>query len=150
TFRIGCVAEAANGWVLISRSFGGLSQLSALSLRTGKLTVLVPDLDGLGAVSRDGSRLGYTDGGTLMIGELDAFAPAAVASVPGAREVSWSPDGSALVVAAGEGWGRDLFIVNADGTNLHPVFDAPGFRMKPVWSATGRIAYEAIFGGPFN
>ena len=147
---IGCMADAADGWLLISQLSWGQPQLSALSLTTGKVTVLVAAHDGLGAVSPDGSRLAYTDGGTLMIGDLAAFAPTVVASVPGASEVSWSPDGSALVVASGQGGGRDLVIVNADGTNLHPVFGTPARRMRPVWSATGRIAYEVTSGGGFG
>lgn len=147
---IGCLASAADGWVLMSRRIGNSLRLSALSLRTGKETVLVPELDGLAAVSPDGNRLAFIDDGTLMIGDLAAFAPTAVASVPLAWEVSWSPDGSALVVASGGEYVTDLFIVNADGTNLHPVFDTPGFRRRPAWSATGRIAFESVSGGPMG
>jgi hypothetical protein len=147
---IGCLAEAADGWLLISHSGAQSNRLSALSLRTGRETVLVSQLQGLGAVSPDGTRLAYTDNGTLMIGDLDGFAPVAVASVPAAWELSWSPDGSSLVGSWDRGGVRDLFIVDADGTDLHPVFATPGWRRRPAWSGTGRIAFEALSGGPMG
>lgn len=139
---ISCVADAPRGWLLNSRTVGASSQLSALSLTTGKQTVLVPMLSGTGAVSRDGARLAYVDNGMLLVRELDAIVPVVVAAIPGAQQVSWSPDGSALVVTALRGQVPDLFIVNADGTGLHPVFSAPGFRRSAVWSVTGRLAFE--------
>jgi hypothetical protein len=148
---VGCLAEAADGWLLVSRNSGSLLRLSAVSLATGRETVLVPELSGLGAVSPAGTRLAFVDDGTLMIGDLDGFAPVAVAAVPGAREVSWSPDGSALVFSADRGTlPSDLYIVDADGSGLRPLFEAPGHRRRPVWSATGRIAFEMPVGGPMG
>ncbi len=143
TLTVTCVADAPRGWLLTSRSVGASSQLSALSLTTGKETVLVPTLSGTGAVSRDGARLAYVDNGLLLVRELNAVTPVVVAAVPGARQVSWSPDGSALIVTALRGQVPDLFIVNADGTGLHPVFSTPGFRRSAVWSVTGRLAFES-------
>ena len=137
-----CEPHTPGGWLLISRYTENSFELSARSIGSGRRTVLVPDLDGSGAVSPDGTRLAFIDGGMLLIGDLDAFAPVPVVAVPGGSGLSWSPDGSALVVAADRGGVTDLYVVDADGTGLRPLFPAPALRRNPAWSPTGRIAFE--------
>ena len=147
---VGCLTDVSRGWLLISRAVPGSFRLSAFSLTTGKETVLVPWLTGSGAVSHDGTRLAYIDGGNLFVGDVGGAAAVAVASIPGAADLSWSPDGSALVVQANrEERSADLFIIGADGTGLRSLFEEPGSRRRPAWSATGRIAFETVYGGPF-
>ena len=46
----------------------------------------------------------------------------------------------------------DLYIVDADGTDLRPVFAAASahHRVEPSWSSTGRLAYSEVAGLLFD
>jgi TolB protein len=62
-----------------------------------------------------------------------------------ATEPAWSPDGGqiAFVVVEDGGSGRsDIWLMEADGGNAHPITDGPGSSWAPTWSPDGtRIAY---------
>jgi hypothetical protein len=62
---------------------------------------------------------------------------------PADRHPSWSPDGQRLVFA-GPGTGdRDIFVVDADGSNRTQLTFTPGREQVPSWSPDGSmIAYE--------
>lgn len=59
---------------------------------------------------------------------------------------SWSPDSWKIIVSAGLNYkGKrqgNLFIVDADGKNLHPVFEDKKFANFPVWISEDSIAYK--------
>ena len=52
---------------------------------------------------------------------------------------SWSPDGTRLLYTAPGpvGMGRDIFIINADGTGIAPVVSHEGEDYDAVWSPNG-------------
>ena len=54
---------------------------------------------------------------------------------------AWSPDGSRIVFERAVGWpGRQIFVMNADGSDQHQVGALDGLR--PTWSPDGKqIAY---------
>ena len=76
----------------------------------------------------------------------------------GACQPSWSPDGSQLVFIS-PCLGRadfyetiynesSLYIINADGTDLKQLTQAPGSDFEPAWSPDGeRIAFTSVRGG---
>ncbi len=62
----------------------------------------------------------------------------------GAKPV-WSPDGSRIAFISVEGDGRQVFVMNADGTDVTKVTSSDTWAAwAPAWSPDGsRIAYEA-------
>ncbi len=51
---------------------------------------------------------------------------------------SWSPDGKQLVFTGYDGGLSDLFVVNADGTNLHRLTNDKYADLEPSWSPDGK------------
>src|SRR2546428_1317127 len=51
---------------------------------------------------------------------------------------SWSPDGKELVFTGYDGGISDLFVVNADGTNLHRLTNDKYADLEPSWSPDGK------------
>jgi DNA-binding SARP family transcriptional activator/tRNA A-37 threonylcarbamoyl transferase component Bud32 len=49
----------------------------------------------------------------------------------------WSPDGSKIVFAGAGPEGFDIYVMNADGTGLGRITDAPGDEYTPAWSPDG-------------
>lgn len=112
---------------------GGYGQLAFASTRSGVAQIYLSDLDGENIVP--------------------------VTNLPqGACQPSWSPDGGRLVfVSPCKGpyvLGQDppkntnLFIINADGSNLTALPSVPGGDFEPAWSPDGtRIAFTSLRGG---
>src|SRR6059036_2445479 len=51
---------------------------------------------------------------------------------------SWSPDGKQLVFTGYDGGLSDLFVVNADGSNLHRLTNDKYADLEPSWSPDGK------------
>src|SRR2546425_3476327 len=61
---------------------------------------------------------------------------------------SWSPDGKRLVFTGYDGGLSDLFIVNADGSDLHRLTNDKYADLHPSWSPDGKtIAFVTDSGG---
>lgn len=56
----------------------------------------------------------------------------------------WSPDGRRLVFASDRGGNWDLYLCDADGTNVTRLLGTPSAEQSPVWSPDGsEIAYTS-------
>ena len=61
---------------------------------------------------------------------------------------AWSPDGATIAFDMWEGGNRDVFVMNADGTNIQRLTTSAGEDRHPSWSPDGqRIAYESESSG---
>lgn len=65
-------------------------------------------------------------------------------------DIAWSPDGTQLAFTASvtyaEDAGSDIYLIGADGTNVHNITNFPGDERQPTWSADGQrlaFVYEA-------
>ena len=64
---------------------------------------------------------------------------------------SWSPDGKQLVFTGYDGGLSDLFVVNADGSDLHRLTNDKYADLEPSWSPDGRtIAFATDRGAVTN
>jgi Tol biopolymer transport system component len=77
-------------------------------------------------------------------------APAALAShetFPGGEDPDWSPDGRQFVYVRTLRERADLWLMDANGHNKHPLMRTPANESDPSWSPDGtRIAYSARAG----
>jgi serine/threonine protein kinase/DNA-binding SARP family transcriptional activator len=64
------------------------------------------------------------------------------------RWPDWSPDGSRIVFAGAGQYGYDLYVMNADGTDLQQITREPGDEIAPAWSPDGeKIVFSFDDGG---
>jgi Tol biopolymer transport system component len=69
----------------------------------------------------------------LYYGGLNVGAPA------------WSPDGQQLAFIAASDQAAQLYVMNADGSSLHPVTDSPTDKFSVIWSPDGRnLAFTSL------
>jgi Tol biopolymer transport system component len=91
--------------------------------------------DGLIAVEQDGEVELVDPGGSVARSLTETV------TTPN-KWPDWSPDGSKIVFAGTGQEGLDLYVMNADGTGLERITDAPGDEYAPAWSPAGdRIAF---------
>ena len=126
----------------------------------GQIHVVSPDGSGLRQLtnlghdaldvhwSPDGSKLAFrvwTNGNyQLYVANADGTDPRNLTGSMGVVHFDWSPDGTMLALTTSQrGTDYDLFVVNADGTGLHPVVESPLGEYGPRWSPDGtQIAFE--------
>lgn len=61
---------------------------------------------------------------------------------------SWSPDGNMVAFSSSRAGGRDVWLINTDGSGLKRLTKFPGFEESPVFSPDGkRILFESNKGG---
>jgi dipeptidyl aminopeptidase/acylaminoacyl peptidase len=129
--------------------------MQQLTEQLGK-TVLYGDI----AVSADGTHVAWvqstaaTTSRQTYIGGTPGNARAAIVKIPGTADrtdfnPTWSPDSKMLAVfsSASDKAQRQLWIVNADGSNPKKITDLSGYAARPRWSHDGKqIAFLYIEG----
>ena len=79
--------------------------------------------------------------------KLDGKNLTAVTNLPAIRgRNDWSADGNYIATYSGPAWNRELFIMNADGTNSHQLTPSGGNSQGPSFSPDSKwVAFTAYF-----
>src|SRR4029077_7729768 len=142
-------------WATIIPTFS-MAQTAQLTQQLGK-TVLYGDI----ALSPDGSRVAWVQSTAatplsqtkIQATSVNSSAAAVKLEAAGERidtEPVWSPDSKTLAVfsSAGEKEQRQLWSVNADGSNPRKLTQLKGYAARPRWSHDGKqIAFFYIENG---
>jgi Tol biopolymer transport system component len=101
--------------------------------------------------SPDGRRILFAtkvnDKAQLAVSNLDGSGFQILTDLPALRGRSdWSADGLHIITYSGRPWNRELFIMNADGSDLHQVSPPGGNSQGPSFSPDGQwVAFTAYF-----
>ena len=92
---------------------------------------LTDDQGGGGSWSPDGKTILTEAGGSLLLVPIDGSQPSPItrdATLKEATRGAWSPDGRWIVFSgiSSASTGEDIYIMRADGTDLHQVTNTPG------------------------
>jgi Tol biopolymer transport system component len=130
----------SNVWTTTGAGSPTANALAAKPVTTGNQTVEY------GSVSPDGKWLVYD---TNVSGNQEIFRVPLAGGDPEQLtrngfddfHPSWSADGSEIVFYSLQNGNRDIYAMNADGTNVQPVYVGPGEQRLPVWLGTNEIIY---------
>lgn len=139
-----------------TRRFGG-SDLILLDVTGKNITRLTKDL---GDVNEpcwhpDGKRLALVvtanGSGLLKLFDIESGKVTSVGSGPNDRGPVWSPDGKKLLFTSDRKGAADLFVMDADGSNIVALTNDNGFDADPAWSPDGKkIAFTSNRTGRFR
>lgn len=89
--------------------------------------------------SPDGNRIVFERDGDLFLMDPTGLNPDPLTSTADATETTprFSPDGTRIVFSSDEDGDFDLYIMNADGSNVQRLTDDPGDELFPVWAPGG-------------
>jgi Tol biopolymer transport system component len=143
----------------------GVGQIAFTSARDGHWDIYVVEPDGRGLVnltqtttedlypawSPDRTLIAFVSGqfpAGVYLMNADGSDKRLIHSVLAVERLSWSPDGSRIAFQASSGSGWDIFLMNADGSNVFNLSQAAGFAnssdANPSWSPDGRtIAFHS-------
>lgn len=117
----------------------------------GRVTT-TPEVEWTPDISPDGTRLAYARAVTpeafdIYVSAMDGSNPVALTTDGRANlHPSWSPDGTKIAFQSERAGGREIFVINADGTGLTQLTFTPGGSRNggPDWSPDGRrLVFES-------
>ncbi|HWB12820.1 MAG TPA: hypothetical protein VG826_26580 [Pirellulales bacterium] len=139
-----------------TRRFDG-SDLISIDVTTKEVTRLTKDI---GQINEpcwhpDGARLALvvtTNGaGAIKLFDVKTASIMAIGTGPNDRGPCWSPDGKKILFTADAAGGADLFVADADGTNIKNLTNNPGWDSDGAWSPDGqKIAFTSNRTGEFR
>ncbi|MCS7186110.1 MAG: hypothetical protein N3B10_01655 [Armatimonadetes bacterium] len=119
--------------------------LIIMNLKTLQWECLTPDLDinTRPSWSPDGKKLAFTKSSkgivSLCIYDLQRKQLKQITSQWG-RSPAWSPDGKTIAFISGKGKSPDVWLMDADGRNLRPIFeDENTDEDMPCWTPDGKF-----------
>ncbi|HMS54636.1 MAG TPA: hypothetical protein PKA27_04480 [Fimbriimonadaceae bacterium] len=136
-------SHALSQTCLVQRS--GIHQLN---LETGLVSTMI--VSGIyPSLNSDGSQFAYIGNDSkLWISNIDGSNRRQVSMAPDPLHPSWSPNDEQLAVQLPV-WMGDVFVLNADGSDIHSITYQPQHDWWPTWSPDGdRIAFCRIGNGP--
>ena len=157
TNRLGVLtaAEASpdGARITFGRGLPGANHLQVwLMDRNGDHAENIPQLRGWDPTwSPDGKQILFAsdrDGATqLFTINLNGRGLHRVTDLPEVRGRSdWSPDGASIVTYLGPAWNREVYIMNADGSNPRPLTPGGGNSQGPSFSPDGKwVVFTAYF-----
>jgi serine/threonine protein kinase len=98
-------------------------------------------------LSHDGKRLAFSRDRDLWLQNVDGTGLVRLTN-DAARDTrpAWSPDDTHLLLNSDRGGRLQIWSMNADGSQMHQVFEHPGFVLSAKWSPDGTraIAYRQL------
>jgi TolB protein len=121
-----------------SKQSGGFD-IYSMDISGGGVKRLTKDIGSLYApeLSPNGERILFTNNGNgLWIMKPDGRNPHPLTNKDDI-DPTWSPDGSRIAFASSRSGARQLFVMNADGSNIQQVTDLGNMGGRSSWSADG-------------
>ena len=131
----------------VSKKSGGF-EIYSIHMNGKDLQRLTKNLGSLYApeLSPDGERIVFTNHGNgLWVMKPDGDKPHPI-TFRDDIDPTWSPDGSMIAFASSRSGGRQLYVVDADGSNVRQVTDLNNMGGRSTWSPDGTKL--AFYRGP--
>ena len=119
-----------------------------------RLVAAVDDVEHI-TWSPDGTRLAFQASIASVHGVHVVAAaggvPQPLSTSPTGYSPSWSPDGKTIVYASGDGYGSEIYLIDATGKNRRNItygWGATTGEVDPVWSPDGSLIAFARLSGP--
>ena len=82
--------------------------------------------------SPDGARLAVADDGIVVL-DLITSTCTRLTDESSDTSPSWSPDGGRIAFSSGRDGNREIYVMQADGSNLTRITRSPSFHTAPSW-----------------
>jgi Bacterial Ig-like domain/WD40-like Beta Propeller Repeat len=94
------------------------------------------------------TQLVFVRDGQIHLVNSDGTGVVRLSDGPGDGDPAWSPDGQRIAFARTRGDTTDIYVMDADGSNVARRTDASAYNGEPTWSPDGRaIAFTSIRDG---